>query len=201
MPALAALAVAYALGEGIGRLACISFGCCYGKPVSECGPFLRRLFAKRSFVFQGGAKKVAYDGGLEGVAVVPVQAITSTVLVSVALAGAALFLSGRFAAAFLLSSAATHGWRVISEFLRADYRGNGKLSAYQIMALLTIAYSVALCLMSMEQTEVNPSILDGARALWEPLVIIGVQFIGIAVFVHSGRSKVTAATISVYIRR
>src|SRR5690606_20826925 len=30
-PSLAAMAIAYVLGEGLGRLACISFGCCYGK--------------------------------------------------------------------------------------------------------------------------------------------------------------------------
>ena len=38
VPSLAALAVAYAFGEGIGRLACISFGCCYGKPLDGCPP-------------------------------------------------------------------------------------------------------------------------------------------------------------------
>jgi len=32
---LAAMGIAYVLGEGIGRLACISFGCCYGKPVDQ----------------------------------------------------------------------------------------------------------------------------------------------------------------------
>ena len=31
-PVLAAMSIAYAVGEGVGRLACISFGCCYGKP-------------------------------------------------------------------------------------------------------------------------------------------------------------------------
>jgi hypothetical protein len=38
---LAAIAIAYAVGEGIGRLACISFGCCYGKPLSACHPLLQ----------------------------------------------------------------------------------------------------------------------------------------------------------------
>ena len=32
LPTLAALTAGYAFGEGLGRLACISFGCCYGKP-------------------------------------------------------------------------------------------------------------------------------------------------------------------------
>ena len=41
---LAALTIAYAFGEGLGRLACISFGCCYGKPLDQCSPLLQRLF-------------------------------------------------------------------------------------------------------------------------------------------------------------
>ena len=43
---LAALFIAYSFGEGIGRLACISFGCCYGKPLADCGQFIRLLFSK-----------------------------------------------------------------------------------------------------------------------------------------------------------
>jgi len=35
MPVLAAISIAYALGEGTGRLACISFGCCYGRAVQD----------------------------------------------------------------------------------------------------------------------------------------------------------------------
>jgi prolipoprotein diacylglyceryltransferase len=31
MVVLAAVMICYTLGEGLGRLACISFGCCYGK--------------------------------------------------------------------------------------------------------------------------------------------------------------------------
>jgi hypothetical protein len=29
----------------------------------------------------------------------------------------------------------TQVWRFLSEFLRADYRGSGRISAYQVMAL------------------------------------------------------------------
>lgn len=42
---LAAAAIAYAFGEGIGRLACISFGCCYGKCVAESPAPWNRIFA------------------------------------------------------------------------------------------------------------------------------------------------------------
>ena len=67
MPAYAAIAIAYAFGEGLGRLACISFGCCYGKPLTSSSELLRRLFAGRGFVFSGSTKKIAYAGGLEAI--------------------------------------------------------------------------------------------------------------------------------------
>ena len=35
LPILAAAAISYALGESIGRLACLSFGCCYGMPLRD----------------------------------------------------------------------------------------------------------------------------------------------------------------------
>ncbi|HTU03447.1 MAG TPA: hypothetical protein VMG58_16575, partial [Candidatus Sulfotelmatobacter sp.] len=94
VPAMAAAAIAYALGEGVGRLACVSFGCCYGKPLASLSPRLRALFARSAFVFAGATKKVAYEGGLEGEPVVPIQAITATLFVAIALVAASAFLRG-----------------------------------------------------------------------------------------------------------
>ena len=82
MPAMAALAISYSYGEGMGRLACISFGCCYGKQLSQCAPFLQTLFGKRNFIFSGKTKKIAYESGLDGEHVVPVQAVTSVLVYS-----------------------------------------------------------------------------------------------------------------------
>ena len=87
--ALAALSISYALGEGLGRLACISFGCCYGKPLSESHPLLRRVLDERSFIFRGKTKKIAYAGHMDGVKVVPIQAITAILYV-----GAGLLVHG-----------------------------------------------------------------------------------------------------------
>ncbi len=58
---LAALAVGGVLGEGLGRLACISFGCCYGRPLDECGPLCRSLLRPVAFCLlrldpQGGVR-------------------------------------------------------------------------------------------------------------------------------------------------
>ncbi len=42
VPTLAAAAIAYALAEAIGRLACMSFGCCYGMPLRDATPRLAK---------------------------------------------------------------------------------------------------------------------------------------------------------------
>ncbi len=84
-PSLAAMAIAYVFGEGLGRLACISFGCCYGKPITEVGPAARRWFEKFHFAFHGATKKIAYSSNLEGIKVVPIQALTSALYVAVGL--------------------------------------------------------------------------------------------------------------------
>src|SRR5208337_2277470 len=47
---LSAMVTAYAFGEGFGRLACISFGCCYGRALNELPPFARRIFKNLNFV-------------------------------------------------------------------------------------------------------------------------------------------------------
>jgi hypothetical protein len=51
--------IAYAFGEGLGRLACISFGCCYGVALPEAHPLLRHMFDRWHFVFSGSMKKIS----------------------------------------------------------------------------------------------------------------------------------------------
>ena len=63
LPVMASLAIAYLIGEGIGRLACISFRCCYGKPVSEMGTLSQRIFSRFSVSFHGDTKKIVYASG------------------------------------------------------------------------------------------------------------------------------------------
>jgi len=66
LPGLAAVSIAYVFGESLGRLACVSFGCCYGKALREVHPALRRLFTNHCFIFSGKTKKIAYAHGLDG---------------------------------------------------------------------------------------------------------------------------------------
>ncbi len=201
VPALAAMSVAYAYGEGLGRLACISFGCCYGKSLDQLSPRMRRLFESFNFTFAGATKKVAYEGSLEGVRVAPVQAITAAVFIIIALAGAYLFLKSYFTASLFIAAAGTQVWRFLSEKLRADMRGKSqKISAYQVMALLMAPYAAAVVLIFPGgQTEIL-GIAAGLGLLWNPAVVLFCQALWLAVFLITGRSMVTGSTLSFFVR-
>ena len=198
MPAMAALAISYSLGEGIGRLACISFGCCYGRALSECSPLVQRLFHAHSFIFSGKTKKIAYESGLDGERVFPVQAITSGLFTAVGLICTYLFLSGHYTVSFLFTVFVTQGWRALSEIFRADYRGEGKISVYQIMAVVAIVYSFILWGWS-ESSTITAHIREGIHTVWQPEVILFLLLMWVGIFLHTGCSKVTGSTISFHV--
>ena len=198
---LAALSAGYALGEGVGRLACISFGCCYGKPLSRCHPTLRRLFRKWRFVFLGDTKKIAYADGLAGEAVVPVQGVTAALYCAAGLLGVYLFLKGFFAESFLTTLTTTQLWRVISECFRADYRGGGKLSAYQIMGLIAVPYGILIALLFPVGPRTAADLGRGLAMFWRPETILGLQVLWSLIFLHTGRSKVTGASLAFHVIR
>ncbi|HSO20081.1 MAG TPA: prolipoprotein diacylglyceryl transferase family protein, partial [Desulfosarcina sp.] len=124
MAVMSALMVGYALGEGIGRLACISFGCCYGRPIDQLPPLVRRYLSWAAFSFTGCTKKIAYAHHLEGRRIFAIQAVTAVLYSASALLGSLLYLRGRFAWAFFVCLLVTQAWRFLSEFLRSDYRGD-----------------------------------------------------------------------------
>jgi hypothetical protein len=198
---LAAIVTAYAFGEGLGRLACLSFGCCYGKPIEDCPPLVRALFARRPLVFSGALKKIAYASNLEEIPVVPVQVLTATLYVTTGLAGTWLFLSGRFGAAFVLGTLVTQGWRVGSELLRADYRGERSFSAYQWMGLAAIPYALAMAVWFQGGAPSLPDLSAGLAALWHPGLLLALQGLWLAIFLYTGRSSVTGATLSFHVHR
>ncbi len=197
----AALVSSYALGEGLGRLACISFGCCYGKPLEDCPAWLGRLFRHASFIFHGQHKKIAYASGLQGRRVLPVQALTAIIHVGAAWTGVYLFLRGHFQASLLVAGLVTQIWRVLSEFLRADYRGEGRLSAYQWMALGTAAWLTALAWLLPAAPASRPQLSLGLSALWAPGPMLLLQGIWLAAFLFFGRSRVTTSQLSFAVLR
>jgi prolipoprotein diacylglyceryltransferase len=195
LPVLAAFSIAYAMGEGFGRLACISFGCCYGKPLAVCHPILQRGLHRYGFVFSGKTKKIAYESGLEGEPVIPIQAMTSTLFLAVAILGMLLYFRGWYAEALIVTISVTQAWRIVSETLRSDYRGGGSWSAYQFLAAVAI-----LCcgiMYFLLPTSLNPpaDLIAGLGALWDPFVLLSLQTLFVVTFLWTGRSTVTASTM------
>ena len=193
---LAALAVAYAIGEGTGRLACLSFGCCYGRPLAECPQGVQRMFARWHVAFHAATHKAVYDSGLAAQPLVPIQGVTTIVLSGLALLGIGLFLNGHFLWTLALVTGGSQLWRFGSEFLRADIRGRHRsLSAYQVMSLVGALGYVGFGLLFAGGDGVRPDPLLGLRSLWSPGVILLLQAAGVVAFLRYGISTVTASSV------
>jgi hypothetical protein len=199
LPALAALSVAYSVGEGVGRLACLSFGCCYGRPVNSLREPWRRIFAGWNIVFSGQTKKAAYAHGLCGQELVPVQIMTAYLYCGAACLGMLFFAAGAFAPAMILPLVVTQVWRVLSEFFRADYRGDRKISAYQIMAGLGAAYGLVPAL-TLSAGGISPDLGQGMAALWTVPVLLLLQVVFVAAFLSTGRSSVTGSVVRFFVK-
>jgi hypothetical protein len=198
MAVMSALMVGYALGEGIGRLACISFGCCYGKPIDQMPQWVQRYLAWVTFRFSGCTKKIVYAHHLEGKRIFAVQAVTAVLYSATALVGTVLFLNGYFAWSFFLCLLVTQGWRFLSEFLRSDYRGDRKISIYQIMSLLTIPYGLLIPFLFPTSGQIV-DLVSGLRAIWNPAVFLFLQIACVIMFLRTGRSQVTGSGISFHV--
>lgn len=200
LPTLAALAIAYSLGEGVGRLACLSFGCCYGRPVASLPSPWRELLDARSIVFEGETKKAAYAHQLTGQPLVPVQLMTAWLYSGTAVIGMTLFFSGRYGWAMVLPLVVTQVWRVASEFLRADFRGARKISAYQIMAALGAAYGLFLPFI-FDAPALRPDVALGLARVWTVPVLLVLQTVFVASFLFTGRSSVTGSVVRFSVRQ
>ena len=129
-----------------------------------------------------------------------VQAITAVISTTVGLISLMLFLMGYARGAYLMAVVGTQAWRFASEFIRADFRGGGRISAYQIMALAAIPYAVGICLL-FDFPSARPDISMGLRLLWSPGIILVCQLLWIGIFLFMGRSQVTGARISFHVRK
>jgi hypothetical protein len=199
--ALAAMSIAYTLGEGIGRLACISFGCCYGKPLADCSPLINKIFRKHNFIFSGKTKKIAYAHALDGQQVIPIQALTAIIYSLAGLIGCYLFLKGFTTGAFVLTLIVTQLWRAFSEFMRADYRGEGKISSYQIMASIACLYGFLIAYIFNERSADTPDLALGLGIIWNPAVIIFLLALWLVIFFYMGKSRVTTSLIEIHVLR
>ena len=95
----------------------------------------------------------------------------------------------------------TQAWRFGSEFLRADFRGESRITKYQLMAGMIAAYSVIIALLFPDPAATVPSISAGLKSLWHPFLIVLLQVLWMTVFVYTGKSQVTGSQISFHVLR
>jgi hypothetical protein len=198
LPTVAAMAIAYAFGEGSGRLACLSFGCCYGKPIDKLPSCLQRIAYPLGIIFHGDTKKIAYADGLNGCRVLAIQVITAVLYTSIGLFGMHLYLLGHYTGAYLICILVTQLWRIFSEFIRADYRGGGRISTYQYLAAISVLAAVVYSLI-LPDCFLKADLVRGLKVLWHPMVIVVTQVLWAAIFLYMGRSKITASRISLFV--
>ena len=198
IPTLAAAAIAYALAEAVGRLACMSFGCCYGIPLRDAPPRLAKVFRRCNTVFQGETKKAAYASHLQDEPLVPVQALTSVVFTLSGLGGLVFFLMQHWRLAVLVPVIGTWGWRTIAENLRADHRGHTRISVYQVMSLIALAYLAGAALL-LPSSGPAPDLTLGLSELAKLPVFLVLQSLWVLLFLFYGRSQVTASVLSFHV--
>jgi hypothetical protein len=112
--------------------------------------------------------------------------------------GLSLFLMGLYGAAFVVTTVVSQGWRFVSEMFRADYRGGGVISVYQIFAVLGAVFAFCLWLL-LPASAIAADIRSGILSLWHPGLILLVQVWAAGVFWYTGRSRVTGSSLAFHV--
>lgn len=193
---MAAACIAYALGEAIGRLACLSFGCCYGRPIAQCTSLQKALYSRMTETYRGRFKKIAYAGGLNDHPVIAVQSIACALLFGVFLLSLWLFWKGLIAASIVAALGLSQLWRLYSEQLRADFRGRDGFTVYQGMALAGALLSLVFAsVFASMNTTLAPSALLGWHAVTQVEVIVLCELLAVLILFYMGRSSVTSSRL------
>lgn len=194
---LSAAAIAYVLGEAIGRLACLSFGCCYGRTIDSATPLQRALYSSTATTYRGRFKKIAYASGLDGRPVIAVQSVACALLYAVFAVSVWLFWKGLFAAALIVALGLAQLWRAYSETLRADDRGREGFTLYQGMALVGSGLTFVYASIYSVPADIiaQPTFVQGLGAMLRIEVILSSQFLAILILTLMGRSYVTSSRL------
>src|SRR5262245_9152612 len=100
----------------------------------------------------------------------------------------------------MLSIAVPQGWRQLPETQRADCRGGGRISAYQVMGVLAILLAFALLSLLLAEGVPTVDLPAGIETAWHPAVVLFLQGLWALVFLLFGKSMVTGAEISFHLR-
>lgn len=194
-PVLSSLATSYTFGEGLGRLACISFGCCYGKP-AERYPYLPN-FLKIKFLSH--TRKAVYDSNYKNLELINIQGIVVCLFTLLSLVSFILIMLEKYEIAFITSFTIPATIRFFSEFFRDDNRGfSHKISLYQFFSILLVIYSI-LVLYLFNPLEVKISLIHKIYFSNLDLIFLVITFI--MTLLHSGISKVTGSEIKFILKR
>jgi hypothetical protein len=192
---LASAAIAYVLGEAIGRLACLSFGCCYGRSIDSATPLQRALYSSTATIYRGRFKKIAYASGLDGHPVIAVQSVACAALFGVFIVSAWFFWKGHTTTSLIIALGLAQLWRAYSETLRADYRGREGFTVYQGMALVGVVLTLLYAWIHNAPTLVTPTFVRGLEVVVRIEVILCAQVLAIAILAFMGRSYVTSSRL------
>jgi hypothetical protein len=192
IPILSAISIGYTLGEGVGRIGCLSFGCCYGKEVERISSaLLKKVFLRWNTIFTGRLKKAAYASNLEGKKTVPVLSMGIIINNATSIIGIVLFIFDKYVAALLLTFIISQTYRFVSEFLRADYRGSGKISSYQKMAIANIIIAILYVFFWSSTHYPSTDLYNALIKFYDPVVIGMFALLFIFTTSYTGVSKVT----------
>ncbi len=194
--AVTCASASYVLGESIGRLACLSFGCCYGKPISQCTSLQRALYGPSATVYRGRMKKIAYASNLDGEPVVAVQSIACVLLFALFVVVVWLLWRGHAPFALVAAISGSQLWRAYSETLRADFRGRDGFTVYQGMALIgAMLAPVYAWLLPSSAAPLVPQAALGWKSVLTVEVLLACQLLGLGILAFMGRSYITSARL------
>ncbi len=192
---LASAAIAYVLGEAIGRLACLSFGCCYGRSIDSATPLQRALYSSTATIYRGRFKKIAYASGLDGRPVIAVQSVACAALFGVFIVSVWFFWKGHVTLSLIIALGLAQLWRAYSETLRADYRGREGFTVYQGMALTGVGLTLLYAWIHNAPASVIPTFVRGLEVVTRIEVLLCTQALAIAILSLMGRSYVTSSRL------
>ena len=157
------------------------------------------MFHRHNLVLHGENKKASYASGIfRRASTFPVQALTSVLFAMGGLAGTALFLAERYRLAALILLLTSYGWRICSEWLRADYRGGSTISHYQIMTIISLVYLAGvIALVPIDRHKAKLAIaFHQMSSAW--VLVLG-QLLWVGLFLYYGRSRVTSSVLSFHV--